>query len=235
MAREPGGTEGNRGRTLMLLGGNEWHQEAESADRWWLARAERPLVTVVTSAAQDIPDTQVSWAARHFQELGATVEGCQIQSCADAQDPVLLNQLHRASAIYLCGGDPRAAQEALCQTPAGAALKAAYRRGTPLAGSSAGAMVLGELCLLPGDGFSTAPGLGLFAAVVVPHWGGAGRRWQESAARLSQEHEVIAIDESTGACWDGTGWRVRGPGRAVVVRGGRELPVAGERPSPPVE
>lgn len=222
-------------RTLMLLGGNEWRSGSEVADSWWLSRAARARVTVVTSAAQDIPETQVSWADRYFGQLGASVEGCLIQTRRDAADPARLEQLKDASAIYLCGGDPGAAQDVLWDSPAAEALRAAYRAGVPLAGSSAGAMVLGEECLVPGQDFALRRALGLVAAVVIPHWTGASRGWVQVASRLGREREVIAIDESTGICWDGSAWTVRGPGRAAVIGPAGELEVGEGRPSPPVE
>ena len=222
-------------RTLMLLGGNEWRHGSEAADTWWLGRAAQPRVTIVTSAAQDIPDTQVSWAASYFRELGGTVDGCQIQTRENAAEPHLLEQLAGAASIYLCGGDPAAARRALAGTPAAEALRAAYRQGVPVAGSSAGAMVLSRACLLPGQDFDLGEGIGLFGAIVVPHWSGAGRRWTKMAAQLGREREVLAIDESTGVCWDGCDWAVRGPGRAVVLNASGELEVGEGRPAPPVE
>lgn len=219
----------------MLLGGNEWRHGSEAADSWWLGRAAQSRVTVVTSAAQDIPDTQVAWAASYFDELGATVEGCLIQTREDAAEPRRLEQLRAAASIYLCGGDPDAAQRVLVGTLAAETLRAAYRQGVPVAGSSAGAMVLSQACLLPGKDFALRQGLGMFGAVVVPHWSGAGRRWTEMASRMGREREVIAIDESTGVCWDGLTWTVRGPGRAVVVTGSGDLEVGEGRPAPPVE
>jgi cyanophycinase len=193
-------------------------------------------VTVVTSAAQDIPETAVRWAAAHFARLGAAVRGCFVQTRSDAEDPALLAQLGGASAIYLCGGDPGAAQAVLFQSAAAEALHTAYRGGIPLAGSSAGAMVLGGECLLPGENFGLRPGLGLVPdLVVVPHWNSAGRRWREVAIELGRESRVVAIDESTGVCWDGAGWQVRGQGRAVLVSGGGERAVEGGGLPPPVE
>ena len=222
-------------RTLLLLGGGEWHRAAEAPDAWWLARAARPEVTVVTSAAQDIPATQVGWAAAHFGEMGARVEGCQIQTLEDASDPRFVQQLRNAASIYLCGGDPGAAREVLIDSPAAEVLLSAYRAGVPLAGSSAGAMVLGTDCLLPGQDFCLRRGLGLMPAVVVPHWSGAGARWRQVAQRLARDHQVIAIDESTGLCWDGLAWTARGPGRAVLVTPTGEEEMGEGQPLPPVE
>ncbi len=224
-----------RPRTLMLLGGNEWRPGSEVADAWWLARAARPKVTVLTSAAQDIPDTQVSWAATYFAGLGAEVEGCRIQSRQEAADSRFLDQLLGAAAIYLCGGDPAAAQQVLVDTPAAQALWAAYRSGIPIAGSSAGAMVLSEACLFPGRAFSLKEGLGFFGPVVVPHWSTSRRSWSETVTRVALEREVLAIDESTGVCWDGHAWEVRGPGRAVLVTPTGEAGVGVDRPAAPVE
>jgi cyanophycinase-like exopeptidase len=222
-------------RTLLLLGGGEWHHAAEDPDSWWLARSPRPEVTVVTSAAQDIPTTQVGWAAAYFGEMGARVEGCQIQTRKDAGEPRFLQQLGNAAAIYLCGGDPGAAQEVLVNSPAAEVLISAYRAGVPLAGSSAGAMVLGSDCLVPGHDFGLRRGLGLVPAVVVPHWSSAGPRWRQVAAQLAREHQVIAIDESTGLCWDGVAWTARGPGRAVLVTSSGEQEIGEGQPLPPLE
>ncbi len=204
-------------RTLLLLGGREWHPECRPADGWWLARARRPLVAVLTSAAQDIPETAVEWARAHFATLGAELVGCFIQTPAQARDPELVGQLASAPAIYLCGGDPAAAQRVLAGSPAARALRSAYRKGTPVAGSSAGAMVLAEACLAPARGFSLSPGLGLAPGVVVPHWQSASQRWREQARELSREHLVLAIDECTGLCWDGSRWSVRGPGGVEMM------------------
>ncbi|MGH7665900.1 MAG: Type 1 glutamine amidotransferase-like domain-containing protein [Candidatus Dormibacteria bacterium] len=226
-------TASTRVRTLLLLGGNEWQQGAAAADSWWLARASRKVVTVVTTAAQDIPQTQVAWAAAHFEGLGGAVEGCQIQTQADARDPGLLEQLKGAAAIYLCGGDPAAAGGVLAGSPAGAALQSAYRAGVPLAGSSAGAMILADDYLRPGASFALGGGLRLVQQVVVPHWNSAEGRWAEVAHELAREHEVVGIDESTGLCWDGGKWVVRGPGRVVLLTATGEAEVGGAAPPRP--
>ncbi|MGC1407305.1 MAG: Type 1 glutamine amidotransferase-like domain-containing protein, partial [Candidatus Dormiibacterota bacterium] len=127
------------------------------------------------------------------------------------------------------------AREVLIDSPAAEVLLSAYRAGVPLAGSSAGAMVLGTDCLLPGRDFCLRRGLGLMPAVVIPHWSDAGARWRQVAQRLARDHQVIAIDESTGLCWDGLTWTARGPGRAVMVTPTGDEEMGEGQPLPPVE
>ncbi len=202
---------------LLLLGGGEWQPGTEAADAWWLTHADRPVVTVVTTAAQDGPERALAVAARHYAALGATVLGCRIQTPADASDPARLAELERAAAIYLCGGDPGAARRVLVGSPAAAGLARAAAR-IPIAGSSAGAMVLAGVCLLPGRG-TAAPGLGyLPGTAVAPHWDQADDRWRRRVARLvGGGVACLGIDERTGLGWDRGGWRVLGPGGAEVL------------------
>jgi cyanophycinase len=229
-------SEAPRPRTLMLVGGDEWRSGAEAADTWWVGRASAPTVTVLTSAAQDHPGRAVDWARRYFEKLGAEVRPCLIQTEADAADPGRLEELRTSHGIYLCGGDPGAARQVLAGSPAEAVLLELFRAGVPIAGSSAGAMVIAGSCLVPADGMVLRPGLGLLpGALVLPHWNSAGRSWRLRAAELASELELLAIDERTGLCWDGSKWQVRGAGSAWVLGPTGELGIGGGRPSPPLE
>ncbi|MGH7610404.1 MAG: Type 1 glutamine amidotransferase-like domain-containing protein [Candidatus Dormibacteria bacterium] len=224
------------GPTLLLLGGNEWRRGAEAADAWWLGRASRPQVTVLTSPAQDRPQAAAEWARGYFRELGAEVEGCHIQTRAQAANQGLLAQLTRADAVYICGGDPQAGCSVLRGTPAATVLAGLFRAGVPLAGSSAGAMLLGTRCVLPGRGFQLVGGVGLLGdLVVLPHWNSAAPRWRAAARRLASQARLLGLDELTGACWDGVSWQVRGPGRAVLITEQGEVPLGREHPGPFVE
>jgi cyanophycinase len=220
----------------MLVGGDEWRSGAEAADSWWLGRASEAIVTVLTSAAQDHPGRAVEWARRYFEKLGAGVHPCLIQTAADAADPGRLEELRASQALYLCGGDPGAARQVLSASPAEAVVLELYRAGVPIAGSSAGAMVLAGSCLVPSDGMVLRPGLGLLpGALVLPHWNSAGRSWRRRAAELASQLELLAIDERTGLCWDGDEWQVRGAGSARVLAPAGELGIGGGRPAPPLE
>jgi cyanophycinase len=224
------------GRTLVLQGGNEWRPGCEAIDGWWLERAAQAVVTVLTTAAQDGPERPLSWARGYFQRWGCQVEGCLIQRRSDARDQGLLGQLRSSSAVFLCGGDPIAARRILVGSPAHDAILELFRAGVPVVGSSAGAMVLGGLCLEPAADFQLRPGLGLLpGAVVVPHWNAAGPDWIARAGRLAQEALVLALDEMTGICWDGTSWQTLGSGGAVSITGDGERRLSGAAVPAPVE
>jgi len=223
-------------RTLVLEGGNEWRPGCEAADRWWAGRQRGAEVTILTTAAQDGPGRAVQWAARYFRQLGMAVRACRVQTAADAADPLLLHTLAVSGSVFICGGDPGAAREVLVGSSAASVLLELYRKGVPIIGSSAGAMILGGQCLVPGLDFKALPGLGLLPhAVVVPHWNNASASWREHGMALAPELEPLAIDECTAAAWDGASWRTLGPGRAVVLCPAGELPIQGSVPSPPIE
>ncbi len=223
-------------RTLVLVGGGEWTPGCEQIDIWWSSRAEHEVVTVLTTAAQDGPGRALGRAEGYFDSLGCAVEACEIQTDQDAEDPRWLTVLGRAAAIFLCGGDPGAARRVLVGSPAGALLADRYRAGVPLIGSSAGAMVLAEACLLPSQRFAVDSGLGIVPhGLVVPHWNQAGAEWRQRALELVDEYEVLALDERTGLCWDGSAWSVRGAGAAHVLTSAGEIVAGGGTPSPPIE
>src|SRR5207245_1503048 len=104
------------------------------------------------------------------------------------------------------------------------AMVEAWRAGAALAGSSAGAMALGQWTPVrerwPNrDRRRLAPALGLVpGVVVVPHYEASGQRWQ---VELPPDAILLGVDERTAALWDGRAWRVTGPGRVTVVVGAR--------------
>lgn len=223
-------------RTLVLIGGSEWMPGCEALDLWWGSRAARKAVTVVTTAAQDGPERAMRRAEGYFSSIGFAADHCRIQTAKDAEDPRLLGVLSQATAIFLCGGDPSAARRVLVGSPAGRLLLDRYREGVPLVGSSAGAMVLAGACLVPSQHFAVQPGLGIVPRVlVVPHWNSAGAEWRRRVHELVDQYEVLAVDELTGVCWDGTSWSVLGAGSACVATSTAELVAGGGIPSPPIE
>ncbi|HEY3110911.1 MAG TPA: Type 1 glutamine amidotransferase-like domain-containing protein, partial [Chloroflexota bacterium] len=124
--------------------------------------------------------------------------------------------------FYLVGGDPGLVAQTLAGSDVQLAMLEAWREGAALAGSSAGAMALGQWTPLrerwPGsDRRRLAPALGVLpGVVVVPHYQASGQRWQ---IELPPDAVLLGLDERTAALWDGREWRASGPGRVSLVAG----------------
>ena len=91
-------------------------------------------------------------------------------------------------------------------------------RGMILAGSSAGAMVLGERMRFRqwSDALGVVPGV-----AVLPHHerSSKSRTSREVAVETSDGVTALGIDGATGCFTEGDGWRVLGVGSVTVYKG----------------
>jgi cyanophycinase len=230
-----------RGR-VFLVGGNEFMPGNEPHDRQFAdVAANGPAYVIATAATRQDPGRAVRTATAWFAALGLRVEELPVRGRRAAADPHTVEAAAEASGFYLCGGDPGLVVKTLEGTPAWEAIVAAWRRGAALAGSSAGAMALGEWTLLrarrPGDARRRyAPALGLVRGLaVVPHLDEFGEAWLPSAlaARPRRDAVLIGIDARTAAAWRpgrGGGWIAMDAGGVeVVTPGARRRVAAGHR------
>jgi len=203
---------------LALVGGNEWG-EGCTFDAELLARAGTDDVLVLpTAAAYEHPERAVDTASRWFSPLGANVRGLMVLNRQDASVTEHVDAVRAARFIYLGGGSPLHLRSVLKQSPLWQALEEAWRDGAVLAGSSAGAMVLGDPMVDPRGGAFTI-GLGLVEQVaVLPHaskW--SAERMQRTVSLTSAGVALLSIDERTAVIRDPDGsWSVSGVGSAAV-------------------
>jgi cyanophycinase len=220
--------ESSRPGPLCLVGGAEW-TDGCSFDRDLWEQAGRPEVTVLpTAAAYEHPGRAVETARRWFSTLGATVEGLMILSRSDALDERNASVLASARFIYLGGGSPMHLRSVFKDTPAWEALVAAWRSGGVLAGSSAGAMVLGDPMVDPRGGALTL-GLGVVQGVaVLPHYDTWSEEKAHRTVQLATGHlRIAAIDERTALIRRPEGvWEVAGAGQVTVYVDGRPAPLS---------
>jgi cyanophycinase len=157
---------------FALAGGDEFRPAYEAPDRALLAALPAGQVRIViipTAAGQQGPQQALANGVRHFRALAprATVEGVSVVDGASANDRDLAARIASATLVYLTGGDPGYLVRALRGSETLAAMAAVAARGGMVAGSSAGAMALGEV-LRWGGGLE--PGLRFVPRVVVlPH------------------------------------------------------------------
>jgi cyanophycinase len=211
---------------LILVGGTEFMPGNEPHDRLFADAAGRgPAHVIATAAVRQDPDRAVATARRWFAGLGLDVSELRLRGRREAADPATVEAAQVARGFYLCGGDPGLVVKILSETPAWDAIVDAWRRGAVLAGSSAGAMALGEWTLIRA-GMSHArrrfaPALRILPRVaVVPHFEEFGEGWLPSIRGERDEAILLGLDTRTAAVWARRqGWHADGAGRVVVIRG----------------
>ena len=151
---------------------------------------------------------------RHFNRLGARADKVMIVDAETANQRDLANPVEKFQLVYLTSGDPIYLLETLRGSRTWDSIQTIYLRGGVVAGSSAGAMVLGAQ-VWRFDGWT--PGLGLAPNLaVLPHHATLAARWNAPAmaAALPPGVTLVGIDEATGLLWPEA--RVLGAGAVTV-------------------
>jgi cyanophycinase len=199
--REDGGQMG----PLVLAGSGEFLPIMRAADEIVLTHLPRATgrVAIVPTASGREGRVPFDWIARgvaHFSALGCEAFGVPILERVDADAPEHVAALVGADLIYLSGGDPRHLVDTLRGSAAWAAIRATHAGGAILAGSSAGAMALGELVISPRAAApSWQPALGLLNGIgVLPHYDRFGAARTAPLAAAAPPHlTILGIDEDT--------------------------------------
>ena len=211
---------------LALVGGDEFKPGNDEQDRLLVdRRGPGPAYVVATAAARQRPDVAVATAQRWFHGFGLDLVELPVLKRSDAASTPNVELAERGGLFYLTGGDPGLVVDVLRDSPVWHAMLAAWRGGAALAGSSAGAMALGEWTLIrrgyPGDTRRRCkPALDVVPRVAVaPHFETFGHRWVDSVLQDAPAPDVVVlgIDEHSAAVWDGSAWTARGPGRITLV------------------
>jgi cyanophycinase len=216
---------------LALVGGDELKPGNEPQDRVLVeAAGGGPAYVLATAAARRRPDLAIENARRWFGALGLDVEELPATRRSHVTSAEHAERARVARFFYLVGGDPGIVPRLLAGSPLWRAIVGAWRAGAALAGSSAGAMALGEWTLvrerMPGDDRRRyAPALGLVpGAAVLPHYDTFGHRWVDSALAAAPRDGVVLVgpDERTSALWRDGSWAALGDGDVTVIsRGGQ--------------
>ena len=210
---------------LVLQGGGEFGGQMRASDSRAMALAggyDAELSIVPAAAAPDRNHHRAGQNGRRwFKSLGArNVNVLPLIDRESADNPVIASYLRRSRLIYLLGGFPVYLASVLQGTSSWEAICAALSGDATVAGSSAGAMVMGSFFYDPVKQ-DVIKGLGILPATcVIPHFNTFGRQW---ISRLQKELPwvtLIGIDEETGVIDDGPDrtWSVSGKGGAVLYR-----------------
>lgn len=221
--------------TLVLLGSGEFTPAMDDVDRALLATLPpRARVAIVPTAAglEDTPPWWIDRGTAHFRALGADPFGVPVLDRTDASDPRSSEAIAGADWIYFSGGDPAHITSTLEGTPFWAAVLARHRAGAMLAGSSGGAMLMGEHTFAFSgrgpDGFPTGIAIRRAMAVVrdvivAPHFDIIPERLlREWASVIPAGQRMLGIDENTALVQNDGTWDVRGKGRVLLFKSGED-------------
>jgi len=206
--------------TVILMGGNEFRENCIPMDRQLLTRiSHRPprVLILPTAAAKEKPFLAAKNGIRYFEALGALAAAPMIISRQESDDPVQAPQFKKSDLIYLTGGDPRHLLECLQDSSVWEAVKDRFLQGGMIAGSSAGAMVLGEKMFVSTAGW--IQGLGLVPRVaVIPHYEGpVNERMKLLRQSLEPYIVILGIAAATACINNGAAsWQVAGEGCVSV-------------------
>lgn len=211
--------------TLALVGGGEWNPGCDFDAELLATSGGSEVLLLPTAAAFEQPERCVEHATSWFGSLGATVVAPHVLQRPDASDPANVDAVRSARFVYLSGGSPLHLRSVLKETPLWDALVAAFADGAVIAGSSAGAMVLGDPMIDPRGGAFTV-GLGLVGNLaVLPHAEVDVAAHHKRTFELADRALVLAaIPERSALVRSATGtWQSSGAGETTVWVGGERV------------
>ena len=178
-------------------------------------------VLVIPTAAVTGPAKAANDGVTHFSNLGADADRLMVLDGTQANDDAVIQPIEDAGVIYFTGGSPDHLLGALLDSQLLQAVQAALARGGVLAGSSAGAMVMGSLMRRPSSG-GWVEALGIVpGTAVLPHHENSNPA--DVAEQLRGQARagitVLGIDARTGCLGRPGNWRVVGSGNVTVYQG----------------
>lgn len=228
-------------KILVLAGSGEFTKSMKEIDQYLLSltKSAKPEVAILPTAAglEDTPQKWIDDGIRYFKKLGAKPKGIKILQRKDTKNESLLAELNTSSIIYFSGGHPGYLLTTLKNTPAWKKIEKLYQNRVVLAGSSAGAMIMGKIILanaqevfLKGEKkFIWKKAFSLVPFSIIPHYDFTIQKWpkvvreviERAPSEFAKYH--IGIDEDTAVIIEDNKYaKVMGKGKVFVFKNGKE-------------
>lgn len=217
-----------RGRLIAIGGGEDKEKDCRILKEFVrLAGGETARIAVMTTAT-DHPEETGAEYKRVFKRLGAKhVEAIDVSHRADAMKPESIEAAKRATGIFFTGGDQLHITSLMGGTDLQRAVIEAYENDTIVAGTSAGAAMMGNSMILSGTSDENprfgcvvmAPGTDLIGGCIVDtHFSQRGRHGRLLTAVAHHPQDIgFGIDEDTAMIVDKNQFRVIGAGAVTVI------------------
>src|SRR3954447_11737013 len=221
--------ESRRRGCLIIIGGGE-DKKGDRAILREVARHVRGGKLVIATVASHQREGYFKDYQRGFEglDVGELVE-LYVEERSRAGDRDKLSVLDDAAGIFFSGGDQLRITSQIGDTGIEAKVRALYKRGGVIAGTSAGASVMSETMLIKGSTREThrigdlhmPPAMGLIRdAIIDQHFAERGRFGRLIGAVAHNPRVLgLGLDEDTAAVVEGDSFRVIGSGAVYVVDG----------------
>lgn len=186
--------------------------------------------------ASSVPDSAIMWAKEDFSVTGIKkVFGFNFLA-GKTPPKTQLDSLRNARLIYISGGDQSRFMSVVINTPVMDAIHQAYKSGSVIAGTSAGAAVMSKKMItgnqkkhqgsdagfvtMESDNIEISHGLGFLNDVIIDqHFIKRQRLNRLVAASIENPDQLcVGIDESTAIIVDGDYATVTGIGQVIVIK-----------------
>lgn len=215
--------------SLIIIGGRE-DKEGDRVILAEIAKRNNGGKIVVVTAASEMPEALWHDYKKLFHDMGTKkVEHLPIAQPEEARDPKWLDVLEGAKTIFFTGGDQLRITSKIGGTAIEDRIVEIYHSGGIIAGTSAGASVMGQTMLVGGENSEShkvgnwmmAPGMGFARGMIIDqHFAQRGRIGRLlGAVALNPGVLGIGIDEDTAIIIEDGKFKVLGSNAVYVVDG----------------
>jgi cyanophycinase len=227
------------GRLFIIGGGNR--SDAMMNELIDLAGIRNEGYVYILPMASSVPDSSIIWTKEDFNVTGVKkISGFNFLP-GETPPKQQLDSLRNAKLIFISGGDQSRFMSVVNNTPIKEALLHAYKNGSVIAGTSAGAAVMSKKMITGNQkkhpdtesGFITiesenveiTEGLGFLTDVIIDqHFIKRQRLNRLVAASVENPEQLcVGIDESTAIIVDGDYAAVTGISQVVVIKNNRRV------------
>jgi cyanophycinase len=222
-------SHGSQKGTLIIIGGQE-DKSGEKSILKEVAKSTKNGKLVVATIASQIPDELWDIYRRVFHSLGVkSLEHFTIEQPNEAHDRKMVEIFKDAKTVFFTGGDQLKITTKIGGSEVFKAIYEIYERGGTIAGTSAGAAMMGQTMLVGGENSEShkignwmmAPGLGFMNEIMIDqHFAQRGRIGRLlGAVALNPGVLGIGIDEDTSIIVKKNQFEVLGKNAVYVIDG----------------
>ena len=214
---------------MIIIGGRE-EKKGEMSILREIAEQTKDGKMVIVTVASEVPELVWADYKRIFTALGVKkICHFSVDHHQEALEVGKLRMFENAKTVFFSGGDQVRLTSKLGGTPIFDRIMEIYHKGGVVAGTSAGAAIMGKTMLVGGEGgeshkvgnWMMAPGLGFIEDLIIDqHFAQRGRIGRLlGAVALNPGILGIGIDEDTAIVVKGDHFKVIGANAAYVVDG----------------